>query len=259
MTDDQQPDQNEDSAGRKDFVRAFATMSREDGKPRRLAPLLVAAVAVVAVVGGGAIAVGAIAAKTEGGPATRTAALADVGHTKSLPTTKDTKPAVTPATSARPVKSSAAKQPEISDLPVVVTTTVVTRTTTSAPRPTPATSQTSETTAAVQAESANNATSQSVGVTGQISCVSGKSVEGVWVSASQGSGYAPWKGLGNGSTSDYWYTLPVSESYSLHVGCGGTTSSWAVATYSPTVGGTHNSFNCYDVSGRADYGTCVAR
>jgi hypothetical protein len=98
-----------------------------------------------------------------------------------------------------------------------------------------------------------------VKVSGQVSCVSGKSVKGVWVQAAKGSGYSPWKGLGNGSTSDYWYTLPVHESYSLHVGCGGTTASWAVSDSTPVVGGTHNSFDCVDVPGQSGYGTCRLR
>lgn len=99
----------------------------------------------------------------------------------------------------------------------------------------------------------------SFNVTGQVSCTSGRSVEGVWVQTASGSGFAPWQGLGNGSTSDYWYTLPRTESFSLHVGCGGTTASWAVATYSPTVSAAHDSFNCDDVAGDAGYGTCVLR
>ncbi len=98
-----------------------------------------------------------------------------------------------------------------------------------------------------------------VKVHGQVTCSSGKSVEGVWVEAAKGKGFSPWKGLGNGSTSDYWYTLPTSESYSLHVGCGGTTSSWAVSTQTPTVGGTDNSFYCIDVAGQSGYGTCYRR
>jgi hypothetical protein len=98
-----------------------------------------------------------------------------------------------------------------------------------------------------------------VEVSGQVSCTSGNSVEGVWVSALSGSGYSPWKGLGNGSTSDYWYNLPTSESYSLHVGCGGTQANWGVADYGPVVSGTHNSFNCIDVAGASGYGTCVVR
>jgi hypothetical protein len=107
--------------------------------------------------------------------------------------------------------------------------------------------------------STSSATSANVKISGQVSCTSGRSVEGVWVAAAQGSGFAPWRGLGNGSTSDYWYTLPISEPYSLHVGCGGTTANWAVAAYSPQVSGTQNSFNCIDVAGQPGYKTCVAR
>jgi hypothetical protein len=64
--------------------------------------------------------------------------------------------------------------------------------------------------------------------------------------------------LGNGSTSDWWYKLPVSEAYHLNVGCGGSPSKWAVTAKSSTVTGGHNSFNCYDAPG-ADYETCVLR
>ena len=96
-------------------------------------------------------------------------------------------------------------------------------------------------------------------ITGQVSCGSGNSVEGVWVQAGRGSGFAPWRGLGDGSTSDWWFTLPASEPYALHVGCGGTTAAWKVATYSPTVSGGHNSFNCFDVPGASGYGTCRLR
>jgi hypothetical protein len=76
------------------------------------------------------------------------------------------------------------------------------------------------------------------------------------VVAAKGAGWSPWKGTGNGGTAAYWYTLPVSEPYALHVGCGGTPSSWAVATATPTVSGADNSFACQDVSGQAGYGTC---
>jgi len=81
-------------------------------------------------------------------------------------------------------------------------------------------------------------------------------MEGIWISALKGSGYAPWQGIGDGATSKYWYTLPVSEDYSVHVGCGGTTANWGVADYSSVVTGTQNSFECFDVSGQSGYGTC---
>jgi hypothetical protein len=65
--------------------------------------------------------------------------------------------------------------------------------------------------------------------------------------------------LGNGSTSDWWYKLPVSEAYHLNVGCGGSPSNWAVTAKSSTVTGGHNSFNCYDISTAANYTQCILR
>ena len=98
-----------------------------------------------------------------------------------------------------------------------------------------------------------------VEVTGQLSCLSGKSVTGVWVQAATGSGFASWKGIAAGQNSDYWYELPTSESYSLHVGCGGTTTTWAVSATTPTVSGAQNSFYCDDIASDSQYGTCVLR
>lgn len=93
-------------------------------------------------------------------------------------------------------------------------------------------------------------------ISGTISCVSGHSVEGVWVQATQGSGYSPWQGIGDGSTSRYWYTLPSTMSFSLHVGCGGTTASWGISLSTPLVSGPVANFTCHDVSGQAEYGAC---
>ena len=91
-----------------------------------------------------------------------------------------------------------------------------------------------------------------VSIGGEVTCQSGKSVEGVWISTTNGSGYAPWEGVSVsgqafGSTSKYWYTLPQNEAYSVHVGCGGTQSAWAVQCYGPQVSdGTNNNFYCED-------------
>lgn len=74
--------------------------------------------------------------------------------------------------------------------------------------------------------------------------------------AAQGAGYSPWQGIGNGSTSRYWYTLPTTESFSLHVGCGGTTAAWGVALTTPETPGPVANFTCHDVSGQAEYGKC---
>jgi hypothetical protein len=91
-----------------------------------------------------------------------------------------------------------------------------------------------------------------VEVGGDVSCLSGQSIEGVWVQATGHSGFAPWQGS---STSKWWWWLPKGESYSLHVGCGGTQASWGVALYTPVVTGS-DTFVCIDVSSDAGYGTC---
>ena len=96
-------------------------------------------------------------------------------------------------------------------------------------------------------------------ISGTISCLSGQSVEGVWVQAAQGSGYSPWQGTGDGSTARYWYTLPSETSFSLHVGCGGTPDTWGISVSTPLVPGPVADFMCHDVAGQADYGGCELR
>ena len=95
-------------------------------------------------------------------------------------------------------------------------------------------------------------------VSGSVQCQS-TSVEGVWVqSANGGSGWAPW--VSSAARSDYAtysYTLPHGGEYSLHVGCGGTTSAWKVAEYSSFYGGTVNDFYCYDESSSSLYTYCA--
>lgn len=96
-------------------------------------------------------------------------------------------------------------------------------------------------------------------VSGQVTCTSGKAVEGIWVAAIDGAGFATWTGVGAGSTASYHYTLPGAEPYSLHVGCGGSTSAWDIADYSPQVTASQNSFACVDVVGAAGFGTCAVQ
>lgn len=103
-----------------------------------------------------------------------------------------------------------------------------------------------------------------VEVGGQVTCLSGKSVEGVWVQADVDAGFAPWQGVNVpgkafGSTSRWWWWLPNGESYSLHVGCGGTQANWGVAGHTPVVSGTSNSFDCIDLPAQVGYGTCYRR
>ena len=58
-----------------------------------------------------------------------------------------------------------------------------------------------------------------------------QNVVGVWVEVSGGgSGWAQWSG-NTASSSTWWkYDVPAGRSYRLHVGCGGTRSSWASNT-----------------------------
>lgn len=97
-----------------------------------------------------------------------------------------------------------------------------------------------------------------INISGTISC-DANLVQGVWVATSVGSRYASWEAIGNDSSAKYWTTLPENEPYSLHVGCGGTPSSWGVACYSNQVSGTQNSFSCYDATGDGSkFGQCFS-
>jgi hypothetical protein len=109
--------------------------------------------------------------------------------------------------------------------------------------------------------SATSTTSGPFEITGQLFCESGHAVVGVWVQAAHAadSRYAAWKGVGDGSTADWWTDLPKNESYSLHVGCGGTPSSWGTSNTTAVYSGGHNSFNCDDIAGDPRYGECTHR
>jgi hypothetical protein len=103
-------------------------------------------------------------------------------------------------------------------------------------------------------------TPPTVKVGGDVTCLSGQPITGVWVQATGHSGFAPWQGVSvsgqpSGSTVKWWWSLPKGESYSLHVGCGGTQASWGVALYTPVVTGS-DTFICIDDSSDAGYGTC---
>jgi hypothetical protein len=224
-----------DRAGQRKFVEAFTATVRggASGRKRRL---VAAGVVVVVVSAGVAVAVG-VAGAHQPGRASADARLSTLGGTASPKTAATAQGRISAGRTSR--RSSASHSGGSTSIIVA-----------------PGVGETATAAASAPASSAPDRT-VSFKISGEVSCVSGNSVEGVWVQASDGAGWAPWQGLGNGSTSTWWYTLPKDESYSLHVGCGGTTSNWAVATYTPTVTGSSNSFNCYDVAGQADYGTCA--
>lgn len=95
-------------------------------------------------------------------------------------------------------------------------------------------------------------------VSGTVQCLS-MNVEGVWVAAQSGtSGWASWSATSNPTIANWHYTLSSGNSYSLHVGCGGSPQSWAVTTYSPVVSGSGHTFLCWDYAYEdPHYGTCT--
>jgi hypothetical protein len=98
--------------------------------------------------------------------------------------------------------------------------------------------------------------SASTGVSGYVECLT-MPVEGVWIDAANGgSGWASWYTSGDAEYAHYSYNLPNNGSYAVHVGCGGSPSSWAVATHSGYYGGTVNDFLCYDEPSETPYTYC---
>ena len=69
-------------------------------------------------------------------------------------------------------------------------------------------------------------------ISGTVDCTYGNNAEvGVWVNAASGTdNFASWHTNSNGGI-DYSYTLSQASSYDLHIGCGGTTSSWGITMY----------------------------
>ncbi|MFI1258674.1 serine/threonine-protein kinase [Streptomyces netropsis] len=114
-------------------------------------------------------------------------------------------------------------------------------------------------TATVTATATAAPTSDQGVVGGSVSCTSGNLVVGVWVEAERGSGFAFIR-LDSAGSSSYQYTLPSSETYTLHVGCGGTSKEWAVSVNdAPKVSGRQNSFICNDIRDQPRYGTCTTQ
>jgi len=92
-------------------------------------------------------------------------------------------------------------------------------------------------------------------ITGSVVCESGRPVAGVWIAASTGqrdSGFAHLGPLNPGSSAPagpaatYSYRLPHGGTYSVHVGCGGTSAHWASSSYSPSLSGQTAHLRCDD-------------
>ena len=86
----------------------------------------------------------------------------------------------------------------------------------------------------------------STGISGQVVCADGLPVEGVWIAASSGSGFANWSGPSGGDYANFSYALPRSEAWTVHVGCGGSRSDWRYPTNGDTnTKRTNQSWTCY--------------
>ena len=70
----------------------------------------------------------------------------------------------------------------------------------------------------------------SITVSGYVMCVDELPVEGVWIQASGGSGWANWTPTSGANYNAHFSRGGVSGSWTVHVGCGGSPSKWK---YSP--------------------------
>jgi hypothetical protein len=271
--------------GQQRFVDAFAKVMHANGGGRRKGVIVVAA-GIVAISTGVPVGIGAIGAHKHAGASAR---LRPVALTQQSLVKKIARRSGTPSSSylspggssvppgddwqvpggdtpaqqaAQPAPGPAPSASSVGRSRVAAKASVKTASTTPPPATRSASAQENQPLTAAPVQSSTSAPVQSSGsyeITGQVTCMSGNSVEGVWVQAAEGKGWASWMKLGNGSTSDWWLKLPENESYTLAVGCGGSPENWAVTAHTPWVNGGHNSFNCFDVPGGQDYGQCEWR
>jgi hypothetical protein len=97
-----------------------------------------------------------------------------------------------------------------------------------------------------------------IAASGQVTCLSGNAVEGVWVvGQGGGTGWAAWSPSGSQSVATFSRTIPNSA-WEVHVGCGGSPQSWQVATSSGWITGTSQGITCDDISGQGQFGECFA-
>jgi hypothetical protein len=274
-------DNDLDRAGKQRFVQAFATAMRTGGAGRKRG-YVIAVVAAVVISAGAAVAIGAIGKPGKGSDPASLSALSRNSSRSPSPsgsTTPSVRPGApgnrksTPRSGAQPTyvvvqgggspprgASPRATSPRrTTPAPSSSWSTGVSDPTTQGAEQPAEPSSTPPAPAPSTAAPTPAPTPGSLFITGQVECESGASVEGVWVGTANGPGWASWMKIGNGSTSDWWFTLPANEPYHLNVGCGGSPSAWTLTITTPTVTGGHNSFNCYDGPSEADYKTCVLR
>jgi hypothetical protein len=85
--------------------------------------------------------------------------------------------------------------------------------------------------------------SAAITVNGYVTCIDQESVVGVWIQADGGSGWASRSGSGY---QQYFSKGGVTGKWTVHVGCGGTSSSWRYsANGNTTVTNSTQSWTCY--------------
>ncbi len=106
----------------------------------------------------------------------------------------------------------------------------------------------------------------SYSITASITCDSGKPVvDGLWVQADAGAGTAT--KVVSGGVTTWRRTLPRSEYYTMHIGCGTDAnrdwepvlSDGSRGLHTEWVTGTYHAFACHDVQGASGYGKCEVR
>ena len=98
-------------------------------------------------------------------------------------------------------------------------------------------------------------------VSGQVRCMSGKPVVGVWVhdSIPVTGDFAELLPIpGDPSVAVYIYRRVRGPEYSVSVGCGGTSHDWGIGIHSGSVPGTLSDFECFDDLHKPGGGTCRA-
>lgn len=89
-------------------------------------------------------------------------------------------------------------------------------------------------------------------VTGDVHCVYGNysNVTGIWVDATNGTdGWATTSNDGTGGKNFSYHLTASSSSYSLHIGCGGTSSSWKHTYYANGITTQDVTVTCADFDG----------
>jgi hypothetical protein len=84
-----------------------------------------------------------------------------------------------------------------------------------------------------------------VTINDEVTCADHQPIIGIWVHVpSSGSGFVGTWSPGDGSSVPFSHTLPHSEQYAVHLGCGGTPQNWLYKPKSNLVSGSGLHFFC---------------